>query len=56
MDSTLVAIEGLKKWCNTRIGTVHTFQAKEEKMVWFVLGCDKNTDGAAQWQQVSLIC
>lgn len=49
VDSTLVAIKGLKSWCETRIGTVHTFQGKEEKMVWFVLGCDEDTDSAAQW-------
>ncbi len=45
----LKGVKGLCQWCNTRIGTVHTFQGKEEKMVWFVLGCDKTTEGAAQW-------
>ncbi len=45
----LQTTQGIKKWCNTCIGTVHTFQGKEENMVWLVLGCDKNTKGAAQW-------
>ncbi|ASK27963.1 hypothetical protein BG910_09710 [Neisseria chenwenguii] len=39
----------LKKWCNANIGTVHTFQGKEEKAVWLVLGCDRKTGGAADW-------
>lgn len=39
----------LREWCKTRIGTVHTFQGKEESMVWMVLGCDARTEGAARW-------
>lgn len=39
----------LRDWCRTRIGTVHTFQGKEESMVWMVLGCDAATRGAAVW-------
>jgi hypothetical protein len=39
----------LRDWCRTRIGTVHTFQGKEESMVWMVLGCDDQTRGAAGW-------
>jgi superfamily I DNA and/or RNA helicase len=39
----------LREWCRTRIGTVHTFQGKEESMVWMVLGCDAATRGAAVW-------
>lgn len=39
----------LTKWCRERIGTVHTFQGKEESTVLMVLGCDKATAGAAQW-------
>lgn len=31
------------------IGTVHIFQGKEAKVVFFVLGCDKNSKGAANW-------
>lgn len=48
-NDTLKSTKGLKTWCDTRIGTVHTFQGKEERMVWFVLGCDTKTDSAAQW-------
>ncbi|MGE9879529.1 AAA domain-containing protein [Bacillus velezensis] len=31
------------------IGTVHTFQGKEAKIVYFVLGADTNSSGAARW-------
>jgi hypothetical protein len=40
---------GLRSWCRARIGTVHTFQGKEESLVWMVLGCDAATAGAAAW-------
>ncbi|MDF3257193.1 MULTISPECIES: DEAD/DEAH box helicase [Bacillus] len=33
----------------TNIGTVHTFQGKEAKIVYFVLGADTNSSGAARW-------
>jgi len=33
----------------TNIGTVHTFQGKEAKIVYFVLGADSNSSGAAKW-------
>ncbi|GAF66839.1 hypothetical protein BTS2_3744 [Bacillus sp. TS-2] len=33
----------------TNIGTVHTFQGKEAKIVYFVLGADSNSKGAASW-------
>jgi AAA domain len=39
----------LKEWCNERIGTVHTFQGKEEDTVLLVLGADLEHSGAAQW-------
>ncbi|MGV6987810.1 AAA domain-containing protein [Testudinibacter sp. P80/BLE/0925] len=39
----------LKKWCGSRIGTVHTFQGKEESIVWLVLGCDELNLCAAGW-------
>ena len=48
-NAALKTIKGLQQWCRMRIGTVHTFPGKEEKMVWLVLGCDAKTDGAAQW-------
>ena len=33
----------------TNVGTVHTFQGKEAKIVFFVLGADKGSNGAARW-------
>ena len=39
----------LDKWCRAHIGTVHTFQGKEQSIVWLVLGCDHQTESAAQW-------
>ncbi len=33
----------------TNVGTVHTFQGKEAKIVYFVLGTDSNSSGAAKW-------
>jgi AAA domain len=32
-----------------RTGTIHTFQGKEAKIVFLVLGCDFSTGGAADW-------
>jgi hypothetical protein len=37
------------KWCRERIGTVHTFQGKEERVVIFVLGADHDHEGSANW-------
>ncbi|MGM0338847.1 DEAD/DEAH box helicase [Enterococcus sp. AZ007] len=31
------------------VGTVHTFQGKEAKIVYFVLGADESSRGAANW-------
>ncbi|WGS53713.1 ATP-binding protein [Paraburkholderia sp. D15] len=36
-------------WCSKRIGTVHTFQGKEESVVIFVLGADHDNAGSANW-------
>lgn len=33
----------------TNVGTVHIFQGKEAKIVYFVLGADESSKGAAQW-------
>lgn len=38
-----------KKWCNERVGTVHTFQGKEEDSVLMVLGVDQWHVGSADW-------
>lgn len=44
------APKGWKKWCAERVGTVHTFQGKEERTVIFVLGADRHGGhGAAVW-------
>lgn len=37
------------RWLKDRIGTVHTFQGKEEKVVLFVLGASPETKGAVNW-------
>ncbi|MFS8144161.1 DEAD/DEAH box helicase [Rhizobium sp. BR 249] len=39
----------LSKWLQERIGTVHTFQGKEESIVFMVLGADADHRGAASW-------
>lgn len=39
----------LTDWCKGHVGTVHTFQGKEESIVWLVLGCDERSIGAAHW-------
>lgn len=47
--------ETLRKWCDSHIGTVHTFQGKEADEVIFVLGCDKNALGAARWVKRNIV-
>jgi hypothetical protein len=39
----------LKKWCKERVGTVHTFQGKEEHTVLMILGADPKHAGSADW-------
>lgn len=39
----------LLKWLNAHIGTVHTFQGKENEKVIFVLGADDTQKGAVTW-------
>lgn len=48
-DVPLPQMTRLRDWCAKNIGTVHTFQGKEESIVWMVLGCDESTRGAAEW-------
>ncbi|MFM0619806.1 AAA domain-containing protein [Paraburkholderia nemoris] len=38
-----------QRWCRDRIGTVHTFQGKEESVVIFVFGADHDHAGSADW-------
>lgn len=42
-------VKELKKWCRTKIGTVHTFQGRENDIVIMVLGADKQKEGAVRW-------
>ncbi len=39
----------LEKWCRERVGTVHTFQGKEEHSVLMVLGGDAQHVGSVDW-------
>ena len=39
----------IKEWQKKCIGTVHTFQGKENDIVIFVLGCDEHNRGGAEW-------
>lgn len=38
-----------KRWIENSIGTIHTFQGKEEKTIILCLGLDENSIGAANW-------
>lgn len=42
-------LEGILSDANHQIGTVHTFQGKENKVVILVLGADDKSAGAARW-------
>jgi hypothetical protein len=39
----------MSHWVHKHIGTVHTFQGKENEKVLFVLGADKEQKGAIRW-------
>ena len=39
----------IKNFLNKNIGTVHTFQGKENDTVILVLGCDSENNGGASW-------
>ncbi|MCM5705057.1 DEAD/DEAH box helicase [Larsenimonas salina] len=39
----------LRSWLKARVGTVHTFQGKEEDSVILVLGLSNASPGAAEW-------
>jgi len=38
-----------RQWLDNSIGTIHTFQGKEEKAVILCLGLDREKEGAVQW-------
>jgi len=42
-------VRDLKNWRKNNIGTVHTFQGKENDIVILVLGCDPSNKGGAAW-------
>ena len=44
-----ISQKDLRIWAAKSIGTVHTFQGKEEETVIFVLGADENSKSSAQW-------
>lgn len=44
-----ISEDELKSFINNSIGTVHTFQGKENKIVYFVVGTDNKNEGSAQW-------
>lgn len=39
----------LSKWLKNSVGTVHTFQGKEQDTVFMLLGADQQNAGGAQW-------
>ena len=41
--------EDLRLWVTKRVGTVHTFQGKEEEAAFFVLGADRQSPGSVAW-------
>ncbi|TQC51341.1 DNA helicase [Mycoplasmopsis mucosicanis] len=43
-----------EKFKEIKVGTVHTFQGKEAKIVFLVLGCDNSCIGAARWAMGSM--
>ncbi|MFT5756456.1 MAG: hypothetical protein ACI9LM_001173 [Alteromonadaceae bacterium] len=43
-----ISAKAFDDWLTGRVGTVHTFQGKEEKLVIFVLGAS-DSSGAANW-------
>ena len=48
-DVSLPKKSEIRKWCRQRVGTVHTFQGKEEDTVVMVLGADRQHLRSAQW-------
>lgn len=49
LSRELKSIKDSSRWLDERIGTVHTFQGKEEKNVIIVLGLSVNNAGGEKW-------
>jgi hypothetical protein len=49
LSQELKGIKDINRWIDDRIGTVHTFQGKEEKNVIIVLGLSANNSGGEKW-------
>lgn len=49
LQNSRFSTKEVKSWAAKSIGTVHTFQGKEEEMVIFVLGADEDSTGSAHW-------
>jgi len=47
--SPSITSKTIKEWQKRCIGTVHTFQGKENDIVIFILGCDEQNNGGAKW-------
>ena len=47
--------ERAKKWADSHIGTVHTFQGKEAAEVIFLLGCDEKARAAVRWVSTNIV-
>ncbi|AUX73985.1 DEAD/DEAH box helicase [Erwinia pyrifoliae] len=47
--SPLIKHKEITEWLKNCVGTVHTFQGKENEIVILVLGCDEHEDGGAKW-------
>jgi flagellar biosynthesis GTPase FlhF len=48
-SKTALSRTDLKSWRGKNVGTVHTFQGKENDIVILVLGCDVAHQGGADW-------
>lgn len=48
-SSPSISAKTIKEWQKRCIGTVHTFQGKENDIVILILGCDVQNDGGAKW-------
>ncbi len=54
--STLYERESsVKRWLDNNVGTVHTFQGQGTDEVIFLLGCDSNSTGAANWVNKNIV-